>query len=125
MDTDLALIAAAGALLFPALSAGIALALGLAKPRWSVAQRSFIASGLAAGLPISLAIGGLFTEIEMLWSGGASDFLLGLLALVLVGVMLAAMLCLPGAWFVARRMGDAAQPAALGSEPTGDYLSGA
>ena len=62
--------------------------------------------------------GGLFTEIGMLWNGEASDFLLGLAALLILTLVLAAVAGLPGAWMVTRLFADHAEAPSLEGDET-------
>ena len=103
-------IIAAALLLLAALSAGFALTLHLAAPRWSLRKRSLVAGAIAAFLPMSLAFGGFFYGAEDLIGDGQEDFVLGLLALILVQAILWAIICLPPAWFVGQRLSRVAAP---------------
>ena len=97
-------------LVLAALSAGFALALHLAAPRWSLRKRTLIAGAIAAFLPMSVAFGGFFYGAEDLIGDGQEDFVLGLLALILVQAILWAIICLPPAWIVGQRLSRVTAP---------------
>lgn len=109
---DVVLILLIAALVVMALSAGLGLGLHLVASRWSLRKRAIVAACIASGLPMSIAFGGFLTDTGSLLEGGGSDFALGLLALILTTLILAAVFCLPAAWWVSRKLaGESARPA--------------
>lgn len=108
---DVVLILVIVALVVMALSAGLGLGLHLVAPGWSLRKRAVVAACIASGLPMSIAFGGFLTDADALLDGGG-DFALGLLALILTTVILAAVFCLPASWWVSTRLaGESTLPA--------------
>jgi len=63
---------------------------------------------------MSIAFGGFLTDAGSLLDGGGSDFALGLLALILTTVILAAVFCLPASWWVSTKLaGGTTRPAVV------------
>ncbi|WP_126665532.1 hypothetical protein [Croceibacterium ferulae] len=109
---DVVLILVIVALVVMALSAGLGLGLHLVAPGWSLRKRAVVAACIASGLPMSIAFGGFLTDAGSLLEDGGGDFALGLLALILTTVILAAVFCLPAAWWVSTRLaGEGTRPA--------------
>ncbi|MCB2067974.1 MAG: hypothetical protein KDE15_15190 [Erythrobacter sp.] len=83
-----------------AMSAGLALGLHLVAPRMSATRRVLIASGMAAALPMSVAIGGFLTDVDRL----DGDFWVSFAALVLAFFVILSVCCLPPAWWATQRL---------------------
>ena len=101
--------------LIAAMSAGLALGMHLLFPRMAARARIIWAAGLAAFLPMSLAFGGFFLEANV----ADDEFLLSVVALVLLTFVILSVCCLPPAWWATTRLGrgkDAA-PQIEGDEP--------
>ena len=113
---DVALMVLAALLVIAGMSAGLALGLHLMAPGWSERRRSLLAAGIATGLPMSIAFGGFFTEFDMLWNGESNEFALGLLSLVLLTLVLASIVCLPGSWWVTRKLAGTGEPPAVAGD---------
>ncbi|MFB0611174.1 hypothetical protein [Aurantiacibacter poecillastricola] len=95
-------------LLIAAMSGGLALGMHLLFPRMAERARILWAAGLAAFLPMSLAFGGFFLEAEI----AQDDFLLSLVALVLLSFLILSVCCLPPAWWATTRLGRGTKEAA-------------
>ncbi len=99
-----ALILLAVAVLFAALGGGFALGLHLFRPHMPRKKRIAWSAGLAAFLPMILPFVGFLVEGADYTADGATDSLLGFLALLSAMVMAGLVFCLPSAWWVTSRM---------------------
>lgn len=103
------LYAVAGIAVLAAMSAGLALGLHLVAPAMTERKRVLLAGGLATMLPMSVAFGGFFSEVELV----DSEFVLGLAALIVATIAIFSVVCLPPAWLASTRLSRAKQPAPL------------
>ncbi|WP_120078353.1 hypothetical protein [Aurantiacibacter odishensis] len=87
--------------LIAGMSAGLALGMHLLFPRMAERARIIWAAGLAAFLPMSLAFGGFFLEANV----AEDEFLLSVVALVLLTFVILSVCCLPPAWYATTRLG--------------------
>lgn len=99
--------------LIAAMSGGMALGMHLLFPRMSERARIVWASGLSAFLPMSLIFGGFFLEADV----AKNDFLISVMALVLLSFLILSICCVPAAYFTTSRLGRGKDtPPAIESE---------
>ena len=111
MSIVVTIIAALGTLaLLAALAGGTALGLNLLKPGWSRRRRIFAAAGFATMLPMALPFGGFLLESGI---DDMSEWALGFTALVVLTAIIAAVICLPAAWWATLRVEKAQNGHAL------------
>ena len=87
--------------LIAAMSGGLALGMHLLFPKMAERARILWAAGISALLPMSLAFGGFFLEANV----AEDEFLLSVVALVLLTFVILSVCCLPPAWWATTRLG--------------------
>lgn len=92
-----------------AMSGGLALGMHLLLPRMTERARIIWAAAIATFLPMSLAFGGFFLEAEV----ADDEFLLSVVALVLLTFVILSVCCLPPAWYATTRLGRGKDEAPL------------
>lgn len=104
MDLETVAMIVLGLCVLAAMSAGIALGLHLMAPGWTERRRIMVAAGAAILAPASIPMAGFLLEADL---DSPNDFLLGLMSLLVGTGAIWAVIGLPMAWWVTRRLAPA------------------
>ena len=101
MDMETVAMILLGLCVLAAMSAGLALGLHLMVPGWTQRRRILTAAAIAILAPASVPLAGFLLEVDL---GSSEEFVLGLMALLVATGAIWAVIGLPMAWWVTRKL---------------------